>query len=62
MSLCLQVLLFLQAKTEEEHSKAQMMTQHQTETFQMSGSVDCDFGNQEGPIQNTRESRLKDLD
>ncbi len=44
--LCLQVLLFLQAKTKEEHAEAQMIVHHRPETLQVSSSVDCDFRNQ----------------
>uniref|UniRef100_A0A8P4G0J2 non-specific serine/threonine protein kinase n=1 Tax=Dicentrarchus labrax TaxID=13489 RepID=A0A8P4G0J2_DICLA len=34
------VLLFLQAKTEEEHTEAQMIIHRRSETFHVSGSVD----------------------
>lgn len=39
----LQVLLFLQTKTEEEHAKAQMIVHHR---LRVSGPIDCDFRNQ----------------
>lgn len=39
-----------------------MIIHHRPETLQVSGSVDCDFRNQYGPIQNNRGRQLKDLD
>lgn len=39
-----------------------MMIHHRPESLQVSGSVDCDFRNQKGPIQSKRGRRLKDLD